>query len=79
LRNIEKDIQLQCKLFETTLIETIRIDSKTKMKVTKEGILFPCSDHYVTIKSIQLEGKRRMDFKSFLAGNQLEDWELILD
>jgi len=79
LRNIEKDIQLQCKLFETTLIETIPIDSKTKMKVTKEGILFPCSDHYVTIKSIQLEGKRRMDFKSFLAGNQLEDWELILD
>ena len=79
LRNIEKDIQLQCKLFESVLIDVIPLESKTKMEVTKEGILFPCSDHYLTIKSIQLEGKRRMDFKSFLAGNKLEDWELIVD
>jgi len=79
LKNIEKDIQLQCKLFESILIETIPLESKTKMEATKEGILFPCSDHYLTIKSIQLEGKRRMDFKSFLAGNKLSDWELIID
>ncbi len=79
LRNIEKDIHLQCKLFESTLIDAIPLESKTKMVVTKDGILFPCSDHYLTIKSIQLEGKRRMDFKSFLAGNKLEDWELIID
>jgi len=79
LRNIEKDIQLQCKLFESTLIDAIPLESKTKMVATKDGILFPCSDHYLTIKSIQLEGKRRMDFKSFLAGNKLEDWELIVD
>ena len=78
-RNIEKDIHLQCKLFESTLIDAIPLESKTKMVVTKDGILFPCSDHYLTIKSIQLEGKRRMDFKSFLAGNKLEDWELIID
>jgi len=79
LRNIEKDIHLQCKLFESTLIDAIPLESKTKMVATKDGILFPCSDHYLTIKSIQLEGKRRMDFKSFLAGNKLEDWELIID
>ncbi len=78
-RNIEKDIHLQCKLFESTLIDAIPLESKTKMVATKDGILFPCSDHYLTIKSIQLEGKRRMDFKSFLAGNKLEDWELIID
>lgn len=79
LRNIEKDIQLQCKLFESGVVDVIPLESKTKMEMSKEGILFPCSDHYISIKSIQLEGKRKMDFKSFLAGNKLGDWELIVD
>lgn len=37
-----------------------------------EGILFPCSDYYILITSLQPEGKRRMTFKEFLAGNIIE-------
>lgn len=37
------------------------------------GLLFPCSDFYLLITEIQPEGKRRMNFKEFLAGNSLEN------
>lgn len=47
---------------------------ETALKVTKEGILFPCSDFYLLITELQPEGKRRMDFKAFLAGNSVEGW-----
>lgn len=38
-----------------------------KLKSTKEGILFPCKDYYLLVTELQPEGKRRMDFKAFLA------------
>lgn len=47
---------------------------RTELKVTKEGILFPCSDFYLLITELQPEGKRRMDFKAYLAGNSVEGW-----
>lgn len=57
------------------------ISRKTGIKVTerkiltsKEGILFPCSDEYILITEFQPEGKRRMHFKEFLAGNTFEHW-----
>lgn len=48
-----------------------------EIKVTKEGILFPCSDFYIRITELQPEGKRRMDFKAFLAGNTLENYQVL--
>lgn len=38
-----------------------------------EGIVFPCGNGFVLLKEIQAEGKKRMDYKSFLAGNDLND------
>lgn len=43
-----------------------------EISTSKEGILFPCSDFYLLVTEIQPEGKRRMDFKAYLAGNSLE-------
>ncbi len=63
------------------IFRTFKTDQKTdgtnKIKVSKEGILFPCSDYYILVTELQPEGKRRMDYKAFLAGNTLEDFEVI--
>lgn len=53
---------------------------KTKQKVngsknlisTKEGILFPCGDYYLCVTELQPEGKRRMNFKEWMAGYNVE-------
>lgn len=65
----------QFKLFRAS---KTTIDSKGTKQITavKEGILFPCSDYYLLVTELQPEGKRRMDFKSFLAGNEIEGWSV---
>ncbi len=61
------------KLF--SCIKTIENSNGSKaLKVSKEGILFPCGDNYLLITDLQPEGKRRMDYKAFLAGNSVEGW-----
>lgn len=51
-------------------------NGKKELKATKDGILFPCEDFYLLITELQPEGKRRMDFKAFLAGNSVEGWRI---
>lgn len=63
------------KLFRGTKIDQ-RVTDPHKLIETKEGILFPCSDFYISISELQPEGKRRMSYKEFLAGNTLQDWLL---
>jgi methionyl-tRNA formyltransferase len=64
------------KLFDSTTTD-LTITHPSELKESKEGILFPCTDQYILIQEIQPEGKRRMNFKEFLAGNKLTDWEII--
>jgi len=61
------------KLFLSSKTDQIITDS-TVISTYSEGILFPCSDFYVCVIELQMEGKRRMHFKEFLAGNRIEDW-----
>lgn len=63
------------KLFDS-IISDIAVSNKNYISSNKEGILFPCSDFFLSIKEIQMEGKRKMSFKEFLAGNSLEDWKI---
>lgn len=44
-----------------------------KILSDNEGFLFPCSDFYLRVQEIQPEGKRKMHFKDFLAGNSIEN------
>lgn len=49
----------------------------TELKENKDGILFPCADFYLLVRELQPEGKRKMHFKEFIAGNKLSDWEVL--
>lgn len=47
-----------------------------QLQSDKEGLLFPCSDYYIRITEIQPEGKRRMSYKEFQAGNDIMKFEI---
>ena len=53
-------------------ISSIPVKNSESLMVHENGILFPCADYYLSVKEIQLEGKRRMPFKDFLAGNNID-------
>ncbi len=63
------------KLFCSEVIDSPVI-SKTLISASKEGLLFPCQDNLLLVSELQPEGKRRMYFKEFLAGNSLDNWQL---
>lgn len=43
---------------------------------TKDGILIPCKDGYFCLQQLQAEGKRSMNHKEFLAGNDITQYEV---
>ena len=56
---------------------TVPTESVGQLLEANNGILFPCSDFYILVVELQMEGKRRMNYKDFLAGNSIEDFEII--
>lgn len=60
--------RLLCKIFEGKFVKGAVTFSKP-LKAAQEGILFPCADGHYCVQKLQLEGKKVMDFKAFLAGN----------
>ena len=40
-----------------------------------DGLIFPCKNGAVIVRTIQQEGKRKMTVKEWLAGNNPKDWE----
>ncbi len=67
------------KTFKVFLSEKTNTPSngKTSLREEIDGIYFPCNDYYLKVTEIQMEGKRRMHFKEFCAGNTAIDWEII--
>lgn len=76
LHDKEKDESKSYKLASSTLTE-IQVINKGIIISDNLGLLFPCSDFYVRITEIQPEGKRKMHFKEFLAGNSIEKLSTI--
>jgi methionyl-tRNA formyltransferase len=77
LYNRKKQEQFQFKLLASELNnQSPKKDSK-QLILGENGILFPCSDGYIAIQELQAEGKTRMNYKAFIAGNDVSDWELI--
>lgn len=77
-----------CKLYNSSKDETktykVFSTRKTDIKPTgknlsqnESGLLIPCCDFYLLVSEIQPEGKRKMTFKEFLAGNQVTDLSII--
>ncbi len=65
------------KLFASEVSDIVVTDIKS-IKSDSNGLLFPCKDYYIYIKEVQPEGKRRMKFSEFLAGNKIEDYQIEL-
>ena len=72
---IKNGERITFKLFSSNLTKEVP-DSKV-LKKGNEGILFPCDDYYINISELQPEGKRRMNYKEFLAGNNLSDYQIL--
>lgn len=62
------------KLFSSRI--TKEVPNSKELKKGPDGILFPCNDFYLSISELQPEGKRRMNYKEFLAGNNLSDYTI---
>lgn len=71
MKNEEK---VSFKLFTSKI--TNEVPDSRELKKGLEGILFPCNDYYISISELQPEGKRRMNYKEFLAGNDLSDYKI---
>ena len=71
-----KDVSFKLFLSKKTDIQVLSGQSKNLRKA-ENGILFPCSDYYLLVIEFQMEGKRRMNFDEFIAGNSIEDFEVI--
>lgn len=75
LMDIKNQQTLLCKIFEGKFLVGTS-DLSAPLFATKEGINFPCKDGYVCVQKLQLEGKKAMDFKAFLAGNDASNYRL---
>ncbi len=63
------------KLFSTSRTD-IPVKNSVKLLSDSNGILIPCSDFYLRANEIQMEGKRKMNYKDFLAGNKISRFNL---
>ncbi|MEY3100364.1 MAG: hypothetical protein RIS63_1266 [Bacteroidota bacterium] len=71
LWSTQKEAWLQFKIYRTSLTNE-KCLRQNGPQAHKEGILFPCGNQTtLLVKEIQMEGKKRMDSKSFMAGNDL--------
>lgn len=72
LYNRKKDSSSSFKLLDSVPL----FEQFENISTTDEGIVFPCKKGAIRVSLLQQEGKRRMHFKEFLAGNTIEDWEI---
>ena len=71
LRNIRLNKTVKFKVYNSVLDKQ---DYK-KLETLENGIAFPCRKGSVVVSELQPEGKRKMNFKEFLAGNDLADFQ----
>lgn len=69
----KKSAWISFKLFDSEVVSMNEIIRTSGPFASSNGIVFPSGKGFVSIKEIQAEGKKRMDFKAFLAGNDLSD------
>ncbi|MDB3905078.1 methionyl-tRNA formyltransferase [Crocinitomicaceae bacterium] len=79
LKNLVKNKNVSFKIYHSkkTDIPVSKDSSLNKLIETENGILFPCSDYHLLVIDFQMEGKRRMSHKDFIAGNSIQDFVLI--
>lgn len=73
LWSAKKSNWITFKLFGSSIANMEQVKRTDGPFSLPEGIVFPSGNGFVLLKEIQAEGKKRMDYKSFLAGNDLND------
>jgi methionyl-tRNA formyltransferase len=73
LWSVKKANWITFKLFGSSISNIEQVKRTDGPFSITEGIVFPSGNGFVLLKEIQAEGKKRMDYKSFLAGNDLND------
>ena len=73
LWSAKKSNWITFKLFGSSIANIEQVKRTDGPFFLPEGIVFPSGNGFVLLKEIQAEGKKRMDYKSFLAGNDLND------
>ncbi|WP_107037944.1 methionyl-tRNA formyltransferase [Brumimicrobium mesophilum] len=76
LRNKETNEEKTLKLFHSEILNELEHSSNTLKKENKDLIL-NTNTGTIKLNEIQLEGKRRLDNVSFLAGFNVNEWEII--
>ena len=72
-RSAKKSNWITFKLFGSSIANVEQVKRTDGPFSLPEGIVFPSGNGFVLLKEIQAEGKKRMDYKSFLAGNDLNE------
>ena len=75
LKNNIKGEEKTFKIFQSEKTTTPS-NGHASLREEIDGIYFPCSDYYLKVTEIQMEGKRKMHFKEFSAGNNVSDWQI---
>jgi methionyl-tRNA formyltransferase len=75
---IKSDKILKTKIFEASASDKESQD-KNSIIAVEDGFLFPCSDYFIKIKSIQIEGKRRLSHAEFVAGNDISEYKIVVE
>ena len=73
LWSTKKSNWITFKLFGSSIVNIEQVTRNNGPFSIPEGIVIPSGNGFVLLKEIQAEGKKRMDYKSFLAGNDLND------
>ena len=76
--SLKNSVKVEEKTFKVFLSEKTNTPSNghTSLREEIDGIYFPCMDFYLKVTEIQMEGKRKMNFKEFSAGNNVSDWQI---
>lgn len=74
---IEKDGQVKSLKLFSTRISNEETNVQQQIKVEGDQLYFGCTDGWLAIHEMQLEGKKRMPVSDFLKGFQIQDWQLI--
>lgn len=62
---------LKIKIFKASLFsQSVKGEIGEIVQADKKGLVFQCKDGQIAILELQKEGKNRMDYRSFLNGNQ---------
>jgi methionyl-tRNA formyltransferase len=73
LHNRTKGVNSTFKIFDATAIPALY----SGIESFEDGLIFPCEQGSVLVRTIQPEGKRKMSVREWLAGNNPKDWEYI--